>query len=214
MKITQPIQNTKLAICIPCREQLHAVFTYNLVKLVQYCNKIKLHIELFMQTGSLISRQRQQLASTAIEAESTHILWLDTDMTFPPTIAEVLLSHNVEVVACNYSTRSTPLKGVAYTNIGDWDSYINPTNIVPRLQSVEGVGMGCMLTKTSIFSHIEKPWFEVSWVDEYNDFIGEDFYFCSLVKNAGFPVMIDTIISQKIKHIGTCEFGLIETSYN
>jgi len=209
MKINQRLaKNTSIAICVPCRDQVQTLFTYSLAQLLQYCHQIKLPVNLFMQTGSLISRQRQELASAAIESQASHILWLDSDMTFSSTMAETLLEHDLDIVACNYSTRSLPLKGVAYAKIGDWNSWIKPIETKPRLREVEGVGMGCMLTKTSLYSKIDKPWFEVSWVEEYNDFIGEDFYFCTLARNAGYKIMIDTVASKNLRHIGNNEFDL------
>jgi hypothetical protein len=207
-----PVAKQKLAICVPCRDQVQSTFTFSLVQLVQYCNSIKLPVNVIMQTGSLISRQRQNLAESAISSNATHILWLDSDMTFPSNIAETLLSHNQDIVACNYSTRSTPLKGVAYAKIGDWNSWIKPNITKPRLKEVAGIGMGCMLTKIEVFSKIEKPWFEVSWVDEYNDFIGEDFYFCVCAREAGYQILVDTVSSKEIKHIGTAEFDLAKTA--
>lgn len=208
MKINQFRNNIRLAICVPCRDQVQSVFTFQLVKLIQHCNQIKLPVNLFMHSGSLISKQRQDLAKDAIETGATHILWLDSDMSFPSTVAETMLSHNTDIVACNYSTRTVPFKGVAYTKMGDWDSWLTSDNTSPRLQEVAGVGMGCMLTKTTVFENLELPWFEVSWVDEYNTFIGEDFYFCVCAKDAGYKIIVDTVLSNEIKHIGLNAFDL------
>jgi len=211
MKLVERIadlRKEKLAVCVPCRDQVQSIFSYNLIKLVQYCNTIKLPVNVFMQTGSLISKQRQDLAEAAIKSGATYILWLDSDMSFPPSIAETLMSHNTDIVACNYSTRSVPRKGVAYSKIGDWHSWIKPNNTVPRLQNVDGVGMGCMLTKVDLFSKLEKPWFEVSWSPEYSCFIGEDFYFCRSAQKLGYRIIIDTVISRNIKHIGISEFDI------
>jgi hypothetical protein len=201
-------KNHKIAICIPARDQVQTIFAYHLIRLVQRCNKIGLANEVFIQTGSLISKQRQELSQVAIQAGCTHILWLDSDMSFPPDIAENLLKHEVDIVAANYSTRSSPRKGVAYKKIGKWETWLKPNEISPRLQEVEGVGMGCMMVNTKVFSKLPKPWFEVSWVPEWNEFIGEDFYFCSLVKEYDFKVYIDTHLNKNLKHIGITEFTL------
>ena len=201
-------KNNRLAICVPCRDQVQSLFTYHLVKLIQYCSKKGLHTELFMQTGSLIAKQRQELALSAVNSGATHVLWLDSDMTFPPDIAEQLLATRCDIVAGNYSTRSHPRKGVAYKTIGDWKSWLLPSDTNPRLQEVEGVGMGCMLVNSEVFSEISKPWFEVSWVPEWNEYIGEDFYFCMLARQAGYKIMIDTYLNKRIKHIGICEFSI------
>lgn len=164
-----------------------------------------------METGSLISRQRQKLAETAISQGSTHILWLDSDMLFPLNVVDVLLSHNQDVVACNYPTRTLPIKGVAYTKIGEWDSWLGFDVTNERLKSVEGVGMGCMLAKTSVMERMERPWFEVTYSEKYNDHIGEDFYFCQKARSLGYQIMIDTLLSREIKHLGTTAFDLSRT---
>ena len=198
----------RVAICVPARDQVQSIFVYHLVNLIQRCNSKNLRVELFMQTGSLISKQRQNLAQAAINSEFTHILWLDSDMSFPPDILETLLEHDLDIVAGNYSTRSAPRKGVAYKTLGKWESWLKPSETTPRLQPVEGVGMGCMLVKTSVFSNMETPWYEVSWVPEWQEFIGEDFYFCMAARQAGFNVWIDTLLNKKLKHIGVSEFTL------
>ena len=210
-RLFNPQQKVKVAICIPCRDQVQSTFTYCLVQLIQHCTKINLPTNVFMQTGSLISRQRQELAALALRSEATHILWLDSDMIFPPNVAEILLSHQLDIVACNYSTRSTPLKGVAYTKIGEWESWLRHDES-QHLCEVEGVGMGCMLTRSNVFSRIPKPWFVVLWTEEFGDFIGEDFYFCKSLQQAGIKIFIDTVLSRQIKHIGISEFDLARST--
>ena len=164
-----------------------------------------------METGSLISKQRQRLAETAVSSDATHIMWLDSDMMFPVNCIETLLSHNTDIVACNYSTRTYPFKGVAYLSIGDWDSWLGYNDQSDQLVEVEGVGMGCMLVKTEVYKRLDKPWFEVTWHDEFNDHIGEDFYFCTKARAAGYTIQIDTNLSREISHLGTAKFDLART---
>jgi len=208
MKLTNLDKNIRLAVCVPCRDTLHSLFAYNLTQLVQTCNHIGISVSIFMEIGSLIAQQRQKLAEAAIEGGSTHILWLDSDMLFPVYVAEKLLSHELDVVACNYSTRSLPIKGVAYDRIGEWDSWKSVVETTDTLAKVEGIGMGCMLVKTDVFLKLDKPWFNTTWESEYSDFIGEDFYFCKKARDADFSIMVDTVLSKSIGHIGISKFDL------
>lgn len=203
---------TRLAVCVPCRDTMHSMFSYCLIQLVQWCNSSNQIVSVFMDSGSIISRQRQNLAQTALENGFTHVLWLDSDMTFPPNIGEQLLSHNQPIVACNYSTRTLPQKSVAYTKIGNWDSWLDKTNTSTRLVEVEGVGMGCMVTSINAYKNLSMPWFDVVWHDKFNDFLGEDFYFCEKLRSAGNKILIDTVLSNKIKHIGLAQFDLLRVS--
>lgn len=211
MKLTRSDRAAKVAICIPCRDTLHSLFAYNLIQLVQYCNTVGIKTTVLMESGSLISRQRQRLAQRALEDSATHIMWLDSDMLFPSNVIESLMSHGKDIVACNYSTRSTPFKGVAYRKIGDWDSWLGYNFFGERLQVVEGVGMGCMLVSAKVFASLDLPWFEIAYSSELDDHIGEDFYFCQKAAAAGYPVHVDTIVSRDIKHLGTASFDLTKT---
>lgn len=187
---------------------VHSMFSYHLVNLVYSANQSKIKTNIFMQSGSLISNQRQKLAETAIQDGASHILWLDSDMTFPPSVLEDLLRHDLDAVACTYSTRTLPLKGVSYASIGDWDSWVSVTTPGNRMVEVEGTGMGCMLVKTRAFKDLPKPWFEVSWSDDYQDHIGEDFYFCNLLRRNGTGIYIDRLLSREIGHLGTTLFDI------
>lgn len=200
-----------VAICIPCRDMIHSIFSYNLIQLVQYSNTLGIKTNVFMNTGSLLPKQRQTLATDAIEKNYSHILWLDSDMSFPVTILETLLSHNTDIIACNYSTRSTPFKGVAYKEIGNWDSWLGFNILGNRIEEVEAIGMGCMLTSTKVYKSLPRPWFEISWSEKYNDYIGEDFYFCNKLREHGYSILVDNILSRQISHIGQTKFDLINT---
>jgi hypothetical protein len=72
---------------------------------------------------------------------------------------------------------------------------------------VEGVGMGCLLMKTSILNKIPQPWFEFKFVPETNDHLGEDFIFCQKIMEAGYQIKIDTHLSMELRHLGTYAFG-------
>lgn len=147
-----------------------------------------------------------------MEMGPTHIMWLDSDMMFPPDILERLLDRDLDIVACNYPTRSLPFKGVAYRSIGDWNSWLGNEVGESEIELVEGVGMGCMLVKAGVYHRIQRPWFEIKWNPEYMDHIGEDFYFCTKARDHGYGIAIDTIQSQKIKHIGLSAFDLSRTA--
>ena len=211
MRITSQEKN-RLAVCIPCRDTLHSMFAYNLAQLVQSCNHTKLPVNIYMEIGSLISQQRQNLAENAIKNGATHILWLDSDMLFPSNVAETLLSHQLDIVCCNYSTRSFPFKGVAYTDVGNWNSWKPAVNTDDRFFEVEGIGFGCMLVNVNVFNTLGLPWFDVTWESKFREFIGEDFYFCKKAREAGYKIMVDTVLSRQIGHIGSSRFNLPSTN--
>jgi hypothetical protein len=167
-------------------------------------NNLDTHV--VMEASTILLTQRERLATEARNIGAEYMLWIDSDMVFPATTALRLLAHKEPVVAANYVRRQLPAKGVAYETIGDWN---NPLPFEPQdeLAPVEGIGMGCMLVKTSILEEIPQPWFEFGWTPESNDHLGEDMIFCQKMAQAGYTVKVDTQLSMEMRHLGTWAFG-------
>ena len=201
-----PAKSVKVSICVPCRDTVHAAFAFDLAKLMQHCQLIETEVTPHFCIGTLIVNQRDQLAEMALAAGSTHILWLDSDMMFPPDTVQRLLAHDAPIVAGNYVTRQYPHKTVAYTHMHDWRSYVINTGKQDPI-SVAAVGMGCMLVNTAVIREMPRPRFQTMWIPETDDHMGEDFYFCSRAKELGFDILIDDALSCDLQHLGTVSFN-------
>jgi hypothetical protein len=199
-------KKTNLAVCIPTRDTLHSAHALALAEMVKLNTQNSLDTHIFMDASTILLTQRERLATQAVELDAEYILWLDSDMVFPASTALRLLAHNELVVACNYVRRQLPAKGVAYKVIGDWQKPL-PFEIYNELVEVQGVGMGCMLMKTRIFTEMMKPWFEFGWNAESNDYLGEDMLLCQKISSLGYNIKIDSVLSQELRHLGTWAFG-------
>lgn len=201
----------RLAVCVPCREMMHSVFSHNLHSMLNYNWQKGIETKVFYNMSTLLQNQREHLVSAARSWAATHILWLDSDMSFPFYTAYKLLDHAVPVVAGNYVTRQIPYKTVAYKELGgDWDSFLKHNKDVPltkELIEVQGIGMGCMLTEMAVFDKLSKPYFEIKYQPESEDYLGEDINFCTMAKAAGYSIWVDDILSRQLNHIGTFAFG-------
>jgi len=197
---------TKLAILVPTRDTVHSQFAYCLAQLIKTTSEAGIDTYLFFDSSTILLNQREKLIENAKDIKCDYVLWLDSDMMFPSTTALRLLAHNKDIVACNYMKRSKPLKTVAYTDLGNWDSWL-PLEPKDDLIKVEGVGMGCMLMKTEIFSSLQKPYFEFTYKGDTQDWYGEDFMLLTKLRLNEFNVYIDTILSMDIKHLGIYAFG-------
>jgi len=125
-------------------------------------------------------------------------------MRFPPNLLERLLSHDKDVVACNYATRRLPVKTVAFSDFAELKCVYSGDKT--GLEEVDAVGMGAMLIKTEIFKKLPLPWFSISYLPSGNMYIGEDIYFCKLAQANGMKVYVDHDLSKDVKHIGVMEF--------
>lgn len=195
----------KILVAVPCKDMMHSHFAYCLLELIEYHTRRGIETVVEFNMGTLIGSQREKLADKALEIEATHILWLDSDMMFPKTICETLLVHDLDFVACNYSTRALPTRSVAFDEIGNWDSFLGKDET--GLISVAGVGLGCTLIKTAILLDIPKPWFPITYNPDVNDYLGEDINFCQKVIEAGYVVAVDCDASREVYHVGSMAYG-------
>lgn len=198
---------TKLSILVPTRDMVHSHFAYCLTQLIKTTTQNGIDTYLFFDSNTILLNQRNNLLKRSLEIKSDYVLWLDSDMMFPSTTALRLLNHNKEIVACNYMKRTNPQNTVAYKDITDWGSYV-PLTPQEELITVQGVGMGCMLMKTSIFEKLDKPFFKFIYKEETDDWHGEDFDILIRLRNLGFEIYIDTLLSLDIKHLGNHAFGV------
>ncbi len=196
----------KLSILVPARDTVHSHFAFSLSQLMKTNAEIGIDTYLFFDLGTVLLNQRENLINNALEINSDYVLWLDSDMIFPTTTATRLLNHNKDVVGCNYMKRSLPLKTVAYKDLNDWDTWV-PLKPSDDLIEVQGVGLGCILMKTSIFKKLKKPFFEFTYDKKTDSWLGEDFNLCKKLKKIGYSIYIDSILSMDIKHIGNYAFG-------
>lgn len=187
----------RLSICVPARDQVHSVFALSLANLTSRLTRKNIDFEIHMIFGSVIADQRNQLANEALDCGATHLLWLDTDIHFPANLADKLLSHNLDIVAANYSTRYEPYQSVAFLDPNDATLRLNEK---AGLHKVWAVGMGSMLVKADVFKELPKPWFSHEYNKSTDTFGGEDIYFCNQAMHHGLEVFIDADI--KLAHVG------------
>ncbi len=205
-----PPEEVRLAVCVPTKDLLHSVFSHNLHSLLQYNWQKGIETKVFYNMGTLVCNQRENLVAAARSWAATHILWLDSDMSFPFYTAYKLLAHKLPIVAANYVRRQHPYKTVAYTKLYDWESALTHTQEDPLLKElieVEGIGMGCMLTDIRVFDQEPSPWFEIKWDKETNDYLGEDFNFCTKARKYGYRILVDDVLSRQVQHLGEFAFN-------
>jgi hypothetical protein len=198
-------KNTHVAICIPVRDHVTAVFTHSLALLTKKCGESNQKISLHMIMGSEVAMQRQQLADEAMETKATHVLWLDSDMHFPSNVLQGLLSHNKDIIACNYSTRVKPHRPVAFKSENDLDARVHSGT---GIEKIWAIGMGCMLVKREVFESMDRPYFSVSWNEDYTGLMGEDIWFCNKAKQHGYDIWLEHDLSEHIAHVGTREYTI------
>ena len=197
---------TSVSILVPTRDTVYSHFSLSLGNLIKTTTQMGIDVHLFFDASTILINQRENLIGQAIAMKSEWVLWLDSDMMFPPTTLLRLLAHNQDIVACNYMKRSYPFKSVAFMDTNDWESWV-PLQSEDELLTVEAIGMGCVLMRTSVFEKLNRPYFEYTYQPKTKDWGGEDFTLFKKLTGVGVQLKVDTNLSNEIYHIGTFAYG-------
>lgn len=199
------MSDIRVAIATPCTDQVQAGYTYDLARLVATIAKVRpdIDVTIHQNRGTIIPQQRATLVMSAREAKATHLLWIDSDMRFPPDTLFRLMEHGVPIVAANYTTRRAPFLPTAeHRDLG----YLFTPPEADGLATVTHCGMGLMLVDMTVFETIKPPHFAIGYSQRDGEYSGEDFFFCHKAREAGFAIYIDQELSQAVRHAGQMEY--------
>lgn len=191
-------------------------------------------VQLFFNDAVGYGYARNKLVTMALNPADGHgpadyIFWLDSDVELPPDTILRLMKHNKPIISALYWKRRGDPKPIAYKFEGD--KQIPLKHIHKGLMKVDGIGMGACLIKSTVFKEMidkvpsdvnifhDRPFEVVKWVNgqmkrKYNwyavhettdgDLIGEDIYFCRLIKQyTDLKIWLDPTI--ETWHVGTAE---------
>lgn len=197
----------KVTLGMPCGDHIHRDCVIALQDLASYLSQnppegLEQYAVTFYSSSMLV-KSRMIIAQKAIDAGSTHLLMIDSDMSFPPDILHRLLAWDKPFVAAAALIRRPPFCINAETEPG-------VKMRVPKdgegLVPVHSVGQAVALVKTEVFRKLDRPWFDMEYMPEREpecEFFGEDMYFCKKVREAGFPLYVDTALTRDVVHIGS-----------
>lgn len=160
------------------------------------------------QRGCYIDASRNSIVKEAQANNCDYLLFVDSDMAFPPDAFLKLIAEDKDIIGCNYAKRRPPHGSMA--------TALDGTLIVPKDKGIEQclyVGTGFVLIKMTVFDKLSFPWFETKWgklTTDRPDIIqyGEDTRFCAKATQAGIPVFVHHELSWDIVHIGQFPYKL------
>jgi hypothetical protein len=159
-----------------------------------------------------IEKARNEAVVQAVQANATHLMFIDSDMYFPPDGVDRLLAHKKDIVGGLYFGRMHP-KPMAF-RIKDNQSVSVDPRIEHGVVEVDFIGTGFMLIDMKVFEKLDPPFFSFSYHPEdiglpkTGDMFapkGEDVFFCMYAKKNGFKVFCDTDL--KLGHVGQRVYG-------
>jgi hypothetical protein len=154
--------------------------------------------------SSLLSMSRTRVLREAIDKGATHLLTLDSDMTFPPDTLSRLLAHDRDVVAANYVRKAIPGVPTAEAVGG---RPMHSTADKTGLEEAAHAGMGCMLIRMAAVRDLPEPWFPIAWHPGMRAYVGEDVFFLRLLRQRGVRIWVDHDLSKEVMHVGPFEYA-------
>jgi len=202
----------KVLIGIPYGKPIEPVPFQCFVNLISYLfANPRFTIATKFTSSAYLDCNRNELAKQAIKGKSDYLLMIDSDMTYPATVLDTLISRDKDVIGVVYYSPRWNKEKSAPDRIGPilydyhpkkklWGEWIKCDKEEPF--QISAVGTGIMLIKTKVFDKVDEPWFSFFTVGYRKnvEIMGEDIAFCLRCMAAGVDVWADPTMD-----IGHCK---------
>ena len=202
MRKTQSVPRP-VCLGVPSGDEVKANFAMAFGAMSYYSGLIGMPLVLCNQKGSILPANRNRLVDEAAKLNSTHLLQIDSDLTFPANALHRLMNHKKAVVGCTYVRRSQPHDNLTVP--------LNrqTVNNAAGLIAVDRLPTGMLLIDMDVFKKLKKPYFRFNVMEECKEYpegniSGEDYHLCDAVREAGYDVFLDVDLSFQLTHWGEC----------
>lgn len=210
-------EQARIFVAVPCGDQVQAMMAFSLARMMAYTSLTLVGpgqpvewLRVMFVPGTLIAPQRRDLAASALSNDATHILWIDSDTSFPKDALNRLLARNKDYIGIVQSGRRPPFCPTAFI----WETPDKPTPVYvypesEGIQKVDGMGFGLTLCRTEVFRKTPEPWFPIQWGHLASGewaINGEDIGFQEWARKAGFELYVDLDLSRECGHVGSFEY--------
>lgn len=200
----------KVCFLNPMYKVIPTQFHQSMLGLISQLYQNGFQVAGLMTDGSLIPTCRNSLVQAAhnlYEEDKPDIyLWVDSDQVFSFKDFMILLSHldmsdEVHILSARYFTKNPndPMV-VAYTK--DEAGYKSITPNLDNIQEVDAVGLGFCLVRPEVMEGLWEKHGKKQFMCSFfgDDVLGEDFYWCELVRQSGYRIYVDNTVT--IGHFG------------
>lgn len=209
------MKEIRLVIAVPSTQTWDAEFGMSMVFLTNYLashgaiGTKAIQFRLHNKRGSILANMRESLVQDAIKNKATHLLFIDSDQTFPADLFHRLMAHGKKIVAANIVTKMLPPSTTARLKGGVHGVPVFTGEHDEDLVKVWRVGTGIMLIDLNVFKRegMEGPWFNQYWKPELNSYVGEDWAFCEKLEAAGVGIYVDQSVSREVGHVGKLTYA-------
>lgn len=158
----EPKRDIRVGVCVPSTSTWQARMAGCLGGLTAFSSLSNIAVGILAQEGSMISKQRNDLVEIALskDVDVDYLLFVDSDMIFPPDALVRLLKHGKDIVGATYNKRVPP-----YETLGRLVGDVPTDEALSQggLWEAEFLPGGMMLIKAEVFRKLPWPWFWESY---------------------------------------------------
>lgn len=184
----------KVMISLPSTGTVRTETTVALAKMIGTTGGIAFSFD--NPVSCYIHESREQSAKKAIVMGADYLMFIDSDVVFPPDGLQTLIANSVDFVGANYNMH-TKIKVSAVVASND-ERYRYREGDSPF--KCRAVPAGFFLLKVDALKKVKRPWFFFRDNTHPKGMIGEDVWFCDQAIASGFDIWCDPTIH--IDHIG------------
>lgn len=188
----------RISLGIPTRGEVNIETTMALMYMLK---ETPHEFHLNFHKGTYLNELRNDILKDARDNNADYLMFIDSDLTFPPDGINRLLASYKDVIGGIYNMKQLP--PVSTLKMIDKDGKIigGKAEDIPKdkIFKAYAIPTGFMLIRLEAIKDIKNP-FDFSR-DEKGEFIGEDVGFCEKVREAGLDIWCDPTIP--IGHIGS-----------
>lgn len=160
-----------------------------------------------MVISACIHQSRESMIKAALDADCTHVLFVDDDMGFDRYCLNMALARQMPIVVGNYRRKAAPF---AFTSVKkDENDNILELRTTEESRSLEECyygGFGFTLIESEVLKVVQSPRFLPGWDPKFETYTTEDFPFYKRAKELGFPAYVDHDLSKKLRHQGQAHY--------
>ena len=181
----------KLLVAVPTTDYVHAEFMKCLEKLTIRLAKDRTDFDVEIVGGTLVYIARNRLAQHAVNEGFTHVLWLDSDMTFEPQIAEDLMWCDADMVCGAFVMRRPQWGPCVYSDIRRTGTTKKVREFGKEPFRVAGSGFAAVMTKTEL---LKKVYEKFGTYFRPMEHLAEDLAFCWRANRVGAKIMCEPTV--------------------
>lgn len=157
--------------------------------------------------GSILPNMRLSALKKAKEIDATHLLFVDSDQSFPRWTLHRLILRHLDVVGANIATKTVPtLPTARMLSRVETGELVYTEAESQGVQRVDMLGCGLILLSRKAVHMLPHDCFAMVYKPEVDKYQGEDWTMCEHLRAQGFEIYIDHEVSNAVGHHGTFNY--------